>query len=76
VLRWGSAEDIQSVLAVGAVDLVLVADCVYYRDSLKDLVQTLLALAPTQHTQILLRDVGVIVNSRMRYRYSLPVHLF
>jgi Lysine methyltransferase len=60
VLRWGNVDDIQSAVGVGPVDLVLVADCVYYRDSLNDLVQTLLELAPNPHTEILLREVGVL----------------
>ena len=59
MLWWGNPEDIQSVVAAGrTVDVVLLADCVYYRDALKDLVKTIVDLASSDHTEVLLRKGG------------------
>jgi hypothetical protein len=40
--------------------MILVADCVYYRESLQDLVDTLEQLATSPRTQVLLRNGGVL----------------
>jgi predicted nicotinamide N-methyase len=45
VLRWGDKDAIQEIIRRLSFDFVLVADCVYYAESLENLVDTLVDLS-------------------------------
>ncbi|XP_023319490.1 protein-lysine methyltransferase METTL21D isoform X1 [Eurytemora carolleeae] len=52
VLKWGDRKAVQEILQGIKVDFLLVADCVYYTESIEDLVNTLLELSNST-TQLL-----------------------
>ena len=53
-LKWGDVKHMESVASyLGKIHFILVSDCVFYKESLDDLVETLHALSDRNTTIIL-----------------------
>jgi len=77
VLKWGDKPAIKTILKERRFDVILVADCVYYKECLVDLVNTMVELSD-QNTQVLLsfeeRDSAAKVAVQKEFTRLMEVH--